>query len=348
MFAALAIALAMGAPTGCVAQTNSLPIARSTATSAADRAFDQVVSDASLQQAGVLVFDGRGVFYERLTPGFTTSTPLPIASASKWIAAALIMTGVDRGELSLDDTVGKFIPEAPAAVKGATLRQLLSHTSGISGQAIQTVRNVSSLEESVMRIFAAPLARPPGTAFAYGGSSIQVAALMLERATRQPFAKLMRDRLTTPLGMRTARVGSPPSWGTGEVPWVAGGMAVSLDDYRRFLTMILDRGTFEKRRVLSERSVDLIETNMILGVPIAYAPRAAGADAGYGLGVWCENMTSAGRCGRISSAGAFGTYPWLDREHGRAGVFLTRSSLAKVFSGVTRLRDMTSGLAISR
>ena len=308
--------------------------------------FDAIVDHAQLAQAGVVIFDDKTALYQRTTPGFDTVTPLPIASASKWIAAALIMTAVDRGELSLDDPVGRWIPEAPSPLRHATLRQLLSHTSGMAGRAIMTMGHVASLEDSVKKLMEEPMARAPGSGFAYGGASMQVAALMLERSAKQPYAVLMRERITGPLGMVTAKVGSPPSWGTGDVPWVAGGMAMSLDDYRRFLVMMLDKGEFEGKRILSPRAVSAIETNAIAGVPIIYKPRAADDTSGYGLGIWCENMAADGRCGLISSAGAFGTYPWLDRKHGRAGIFLTRSSLPKIFAGVVALRDAAEALPV--
>lgn len=307
-----------------------------------DRTFDALVTDAQLPLAGIVVIDEGGRIYERVSPGFGTDRPIPVASGSKWIAAALIMTAVDRGELSLDTQVGEWIAEAPPGLRGATLRQLLSHTSGMSGKGMGTMPPVDSLEASVLHLFKNTDIAAPGSGFSYGGASMQVAGLMLERAAGKPFAALFAERIAGPLGMSTAKFGSPRTWGTGEVPWVAGGMAASLDDYRRFLAMILAKGLSGEQRILSAESIAAMETDMVGPIPILARHRALGS-AKYGLGVWCDDISADGRCGLVSSAGAFGAYPWIDRRTGRAGVFLTRATM-QVLPGAHKLRDKTAAI----
>lgn len=309
-----------------------------------DAVFDNLVRQAQLKQAGLVVIDDRGVIYHRLTQGFSTTAPLPIASSSKWIAAATIMTGVDRGELTLDDPVERWIPEAPPELRQVKLRQLLSHTSGMAPQNMTLLSNVNSLGGSAMALMAKPLAYPPGTHFAYGGASFQVAGLMLERAARKPFETIFEERIARPLGMKTARFGSPRTWGSTDIPFLAGGMAASLDDYARFLRMMLGKGAVDGAQILSSDSVAAIETDQLDGIPMAARSMRLFDSRGYGLGVWCEEPSGGRQCSRVSSAGAFGAYPWLDRQTGRAGIFLTRASLAKVREGVATLRDETNGI----
>jgi CubicO group peptidase (beta-lactamase class C family) len=206
MLAAIALAALALASGGA----GTSPVQRTAAvatTEAIDAQFDALVAEAELPLAGVLVFDAQGPIYQRLTPTLTRTQPVPIASASKWVAAALIMTAVDRGELTLDDPVGKWIPEAPPTLRSATLRQLLSHTSGMAAGDLSAMGPVSSLEESVLKLIARPMARSPGAGFAYGGASMQVAGLMLERAAKRPYATLFAERIAGPLGMLTAAVG---------------------------------------------------------------------------------------------------------------------------------------------
>ena len=67
---------------------------------------------------------------EHLVPA-TASTVYRLASVSKPITAVATMQLVERGRLALDDTVGKWLPEMPPALRPITVRQLLSHQSGI-------------------------------------------------------------------------------------------------------------------------------------------------------------------------------------------------------------------------
>lgn len=77
-----------------------------------------------------IVQNGR-VILRRHYGTFADETVVPIASASKWISAAVIMSVVDEGRLSLDDRVIKYIPSFSGDKSSITIRQLLSHTSGL-------------------------------------------------------------------------------------------------------------------------------------------------------------------------------------------------------------------------
>ena len=59
----------------------------------------------------------------------------------------------------------------------------------------------------------------------------------------------------------------------------------------------------------------------------------------YGLGLWCE-APLAGRCMQVNSAGAFGTFPWVDRETGTYGVLVTLGSIAEVLPFALNLRRL--------
>jgi CubicO group peptidase (beta-lactamase class C family) len=81
--------------------------------------------------AAVLVARDNQVIYQRCFGNYTPATPVFIASAGKWLAAAAIMSVVDEGQLSLEDHPSKWLPEFKNDPKDqATLRQLLPHTSG--------------------------------------------------------------------------------------------------------------------------------------------------------------------------------------------------------------------------
>ena len=81
--------------------------------------------------AAMLVAKDNRVIYQHCFGNYTPATPVFIASAGKWLAAATIMSVVDEGKLSLDDHPSRWLPEFKNDPKDrATLRQMLAHTSG--------------------------------------------------------------------------------------------------------------------------------------------------------------------------------------------------------------------------
>lgn len=270
------------------------------------------------------------------TPGFNPALPVSIASASKWMMGALLMTAVDRGELSLDDPVSKYFPAAPGAAAQATLRQMFSHTSGMPGSAgnpdcaINGTGTFASCAEEILKF---TLFAEPGKAFAYGGNSMNVAGRILELAAKRPLADLFDERLVKPLGLTQTAL----AYSRRDHPRVEAGVQSTLDDYLRFLEMLLARGKFRGRRVLSERAVNEIERDQTRGAKIAFSPwlqvkgvEPRSAQFRYGIGAWIERQAADGRGLEISSPGAWGFCPWIDRERGLAGVLATVHTFAEV------------------
>src|ERR1700754_4607540 len=119
----------------------------------------------------VLVFL-RGQMLYRVDQGdIARDAQLPIASASKWMAAALVMSVVDEGKLSLDEPIGKRLPEFTGEAGTGTLRQILSFASGQGSlRGLVDIRQDPgiTLAESARQIAAIPLQDKPGSIFRYG------------------------------------------------------------------------------------------------------------------------------------------------------------------------------------
>ena len=74
---------------------------------------------------------------------FNDTVKAPIASCSKWLSAALVMTFVDEGRLKLDETLGRFLPVMTAHQKGGiTIRDCLSHLTAINGGNLKDSRDL--------------------------------------------------------------------------------------------------------------------------------------------------------------------------------------------------------------
>lgn len=248
------------------------------------------------------------------TADFTTSSRQPIASCSKWLSAALVMTFVDEGKLQLTDTVGKFLPVLSKHGKGSiTISQCLSHTTAIKAaslrESLDEMKSIGSMDEAIQLIAGLPMEGEPGKIFHYSNAGLQIAAAVIETIGGKDFETLFAERIAKPLGMQNT------DFGKGKVPLPAGGAWSTPQDYMNFLVMILDKGVYKGKRILSENSVAQMQVNRITaGVKIAYSPAEAG-NAGYGYGEWVMDSSAIGHLSKaVSSPGLFGSFPWVENE----------------------------------
>ncbi|MBS1718057.1 MAG: beta-lactamase family protein [Armatimonadetes bacterium] len=128
-------------------------------------------------------------------------TRFSLASLAKPVTAAAILRLVTLGKLSLDDTVGKFFPETPEDKKSLTIRQLLSHSSGLPEYHTQGDYVKISRQEALKLIFTPPLRFTPGTQTAYSNSGFTVLAAILEQVTGKSYESAMAELVFKPLGM---------------------------------------------------------------------------------------------------------------------------------------------------
>ena len=269
---------------------------------------------------------------------FDANTVVSVASASKWVSSAVLMRLVEQGVLSLDAPLKRYIPELTGHWADTTLRQLLSHSSGASwGHAIENPPSMS-YGEHVEQLIQIPVKNEPGVVFAYGGISMQIAGYAAERASGKRWSQLFDELVATPSEMEQSVYGHPfwHSPGTEiHSPNLAGGLYASGQDYFNFLTTLFPNET--GRGLLAKGTIDQMESDLTSSlVQIVPGPRP---DWFYGLGLWCE-APLAGRCMQVNSAGAFGTFPWVDRETGTYGVLVTLGSIAEVLPFALNLRRL--------
>jgi CubicO group peptidase (beta-lactamase class C family) len=121
-------------------------------------------------------------------------------------------------------------------------------------------------------------------------------------------------------------------------PLLQGGVVTTAQDYMRFLTMLAQRGRFGVHQILSPQAVEMMETAQTIDKPMAWMPHGAIRHAQYALGNWCETWTADSRCTLVSSPGAFGTFPWIDRQSGLYGIFFMNERLPQVLPDVVKAR----------
>jgi CubicO group peptidase (beta-lactamase class C family) len=276
---------------------------------------------------------------------FGSGTVVDIGSASRWLAAAAMMTLVDQGTLALDDPVSKYLPEFTGDKAAITVRQLWSCTSGLpDNDPSLSIRSIT-LEECVRRIAAGPLPSIPGTSVSGGAVGIQVGARVCEVITGVTWQEFFRTRMSEPLGMASTTF---DMMGFGRNPFVAGATRSTAQDYTKFLLMLLQKGVWAGKRILSEQSVaetlqDQAPSSEVTSSP--YTPLTAllpnTSQARPGLGVWREETDPAtGELVVASCPGNYGFMPWIDEHLNLVGVLSMQSDLTTAAYSVMRVRQL--------
>jgi len=259
----------------------------------------------------------------------------PIASASKWFTAATVAAVADAGKLRLDDPVGRYLPAVPADKAGITVRQTLSHLSGLPQLGPFAERRYPDLAASAAGALTEPLAGTPGTVLLYSGTAMQVGARAAEIADGRDFRAIFDARIAKPLKLAHTRYGLD----SRSAPVTGGGLLSTPADIETFAKMIAGYGTAGGVRVLAAATVRDMTQLRSKGARIVAIPRQAESFAGMATGMWCEKADAAGRCLVVSSVGAFGTYAWVDYEHGEYGVMFVRTALPRAMPWWVKMRQ---------
>jgi|SRR6218665_345104 len=262
------------------------------------------------------------------------ATPVEIASASKWLTAALVMQFIEEGKLGLDDKIGKWVPEFNRYGKAyITIRNCLSNMTGVEDDAgflkkMFQRKKFQSLEEEVNSYAARKIRANPGTDFWYGPVGMNIAGRVLEVISKKRFDVLIKQRLFTPIGMRktsfTTMDGGPVS--------PAGGALSTPDDYMKFLVMLLNKGKANGKQILSEESVNTLLQIQTTPSLIKFAPEVA-KGYNYALGSWVIEEKD-GKATALACPGLFGTWPMIDFCRGYAYLVFTKTLLNDEKAGV--------------
>ncbi|GGX61805.1 serine hydrolase domain-containing protein [Streptomyces anandii] len=237
---------------------------------------------------------GRGV---ELPPGervpMTVDTPFDLASLTKLFTAVAAVQQIERGTLGIDALVGAYLPDfRGAAAHGVTVRQLLTHTSGMRPEL-----PLYDCPDHAARLAMLRAEQPVGVPGTYTYSDVNLLLLqhVLERITGRSLDVLIRDGITRPLGMTSTRFGPCPGaaatedqrrpWAKadrgmlrGEVhdenAWALGGVAghaglfATAGDLAVFCRALLAGGSYGPARILGPDFVELLLTPPGLGFAV--------------------------------------------------------------------------------
>ena len=294
--------------------------------------------DASKKELGgtfvTLIYKDGKLIYQKASGEFNAKTQAPIGSSSKWLTAALVMSFVDQGKLSLDDKVSKYIPLFSKYSKGyITIRDCLSHMTGIEAdpnilKKALDHRNFSTLEDEIIDFASKKdIQTNPGLEFRYSNIGLNIAARIVEIVGRRGFEQLMQERITRPLMMRNTSFSSFDAVNPSE------GAVSTANDYLNFLIMILNKGEFNGKRILSEKSISEMHTIRTNASIMKLTPKLT-EGFNYGLGEWIQATDENGNATVVSCPSLFGTWPLVDICRGYACVVFTSSLLKETQRGL--------------
>lgn len=154
------------------------------------------------QGGKVLLHQGYGLSDRGAGAPMRPDTVIDAGSFSKQVTAAAAVKLASEGKLSLSDPLSKYFENVPADRAGVTIKQLLSHTGGVQEWVFPDDFTPIPREAWLAKVFAAPLARPPGAGYLYSNDGITLVAMIVEKVTGRPYQQYIRERFFVPLGMR--------------------------------------------------------------------------------------------------------------------------------------------------
>jgi len=158
-----------------------------------------VVKDGKIVKA-----DSYGLANVELNVPVNKETVFEIGSVSKQITAAAIMLLVEEEKVNLDEKISKYLPAAPETWKNVTVRNLLTHTSGIksyTGLSGFELTKRLKRDEFVKSIGTHPLEFEPGERYNYSNSGYNLLGFIIESVSGESYWDFLQKRIFKPLGM---------------------------------------------------------------------------------------------------------------------------------------------------
>src|SRR6266550_2634082 len=150
---------------------------------------------------------GYGLANVELQVAVKPETVFQSGSVGKQFTATAIMMLAEDGKIGLEDPLTKFFPNAPAAWKQATVRELLSHTAGFTDYPKSFNFRKDYPEDEVLKIVEGiPLAYPPGTKWSYANLGYATLGILIHKVTGKFYGDFLQERIFKPLDMNTTRI----------------------------------------------------------------------------------------------------------------------------------------------
>jgi D-alanyl-D-alanine carboxypeptidase len=249
----------------------------------------------------VIYSEAFGVTDKESATAATPRSVLRVGSITKQFTAAGILRLAERGALTLDDRIEKYVPEFDPRGRTITLRHLLTHTSGVARDpypATLTQAGVTApfpRAQAIKALNTKPFDFTPGSKWSYSNSGYLLLGYAIESITGMPYAEFIQNELALPLGLLDTGV-----CGTSNLPLRDGytliqGQWTRLDSFHT--SGMVSSGALCSTASDLTRWAHLLATGRAM-LPASYATMTTGArlanntvvSNGYALGVSVQPM----------------------------------------------------------
>jgi CubicO group peptidase (beta-lactamase class C family) len=159
---------------------------------------------AVVKNGKIIKTEGYGLASVEFNVPATPETVFEIGSVSKQITAAAIMLLVEDGKVNLDEKISKYLPGTPDAWKNVSVRNLLTHTSGIKSYSslngFELNRRLKR-DDFIKALAPHPLDFETGTSYTYSNSGYSLLGYIIETVSGKSYWDFTRERIFQPLGM---------------------------------------------------------------------------------------------------------------------------------------------------
>ncbi len=282
----------------------------------------------------------------------TEHTIFRLASMTKPVTAVATLILVERGLISLSDPISRFIPEFEQIQHPITVKQLLTHTSGIGPNAIKsemvTSKDKQTIDATIDFILRTGLDYEPDSREEYSGyAAFDVLTKIIEIVTGMDYLSFLRREIFEPCEMNdTTFVPTKQQWNrmismhnrmeginvVGEthdncvfcdIPcthYLGGaGLISTLDNYSKFAKMLLNRGKTDTKQIVCDKTLQLMSSPQV-------SEQIMPGDTRWGLGVRViVDKHPTLPIGSFGWSGAWGSHFWIDPVNEIAAVFMKNS-----------------------
>jgi CubicO group peptidase (beta-lactamase class C family) len=256
------------------------------------------------------------LIYQKAThEELTINSQAPVGCISAWFTAAVTMTFVEQGKISLDDPVSKYLPIFATYAKSyLTIRHCLANVTGIEPDKGGVQRffqrtKFETLEDQVNAFAKREIKNNPGEVFFYNEIGTDIVARVLELVGKKSFDRLAAERIFRPCGMKRSTFASDRA-----INPFSGALSTSTDMIR-FLQMLLNKGMAGTKKVLAPESIAEMHKIQTGNAQVVFVPAQAQGYQ-YGLGCWI------GGYGDVMNPGISGGWAMIDAGKNLAVVII--------------------------
>ncbi|HEX8421907.1 MAG TPA: serine hydrolase [Pyrinomonadaceae bacterium] len=243
----------------------------------------------------------------------TPQTQFYIASTTKSFTATAAKLLAEEGKFDLDAPLKKYLPnlvlKAPLDASQITIRDLLTHRSGISNEAINfRTAYTGQHDAGVLLELLASYSKPVSPEFRYSNIGYLVAALAMEKATGETWQQIVERKLFQPLGLKSTTAYASKAKASGdfalpylastggafdELPYkedstmhAAGGISSSAEDLAKWLILNMNGGKYEGRQIIPAASLEEVLAPQINQKRDFYRFKRYGYSLGWNIGTY--------------------------------------------------------------